>query len=445
MRTRSVRILRLTAPLMVLLLVSSVAPVYAGDPVPGIDISLEEIPGGKMWAVETDTQGNYVSEILAPGTYVLRIGSLDPPDDDGPDPVENHNSSRSNKTYPIRPSDDGIWDYTVNFEVSQEVLPGKDPGTIITIGNQGPGRISGQVAMVVTKWTIRGQLNFKPTATREERERIKTFNGTDLVIRDNSSDTIIARTTSDNAGYFSFEEIDPPSKEGSIVIGWSALSTNGFCYAPLPSDPAPPMELMEECDPGGPVMITIPWLCYNPPCPGEDEDVPLPISVEKALDENNNNLLDDIEVLIAIKLWIEGKPVPGVNATINDAQIKDLIRIWITGEKVGTANEEVWNQPIAAQIPIQPLLLEQTSITQKEGHFTVGVQGQGIAQLNLQIFDLSGRRVLDETSTDMRLSFQAMDESDRRWANGVYLYIVTAYGFNGQVVRSNVGKFALVN
>lgn len=128
----------------VILLVTS-APAIAGDPVPGIDISLEQIPGGKTITIKTFGAGNFVFDRLPPGTYMLRLGPLSPAK------VENHNSSRSNKTYPLAPSADGSWTYTVDIEVSSKVVPGKDPGTTITVGKPGPGRISGQVTTVDIK------------------------------------------------------------------------------------------------------------------------------------------------------------------------------------------------------------------------------------------------------------------------------------------------------
>ena len=46
----------------------------AGDPVPGIDISLEQIPGGIIGnQVETDSLGNFLLDSLQPGTYRMFV------------------------------------------------------------------------------------------------------------------------------------------------------------------------------------------------------------------------------------------------------------------------------------------------------------------------------------------------------------------------------------
>ncbi len=136
MGSRSASLLH--APLLiVLLLATSIVPVCAGDPVPGIDISLEQIPGAIKHAT-TDATGGFVFESVAPGAYLLRLGPISAAK------VENHNSSRSNKTYPISLPGGGE-ELGVRFAVSSNVVQGKDPGMAIDLGGTGPGRITGTV------------------------------------------------------------------------------------------------------------------------------------------------------------------------------------------------------------------------------------------------------------------------------------------------------------
>lgn len=61
---------------------------------------------------------------------------------------------------------------------------------------------------------------------------------------------------------------------------------------------------------------------------GEPDDV----SPERALDANANGLMDDAEILNAVRLWIGGQIVPGLGQPLSDAQMLDLIRRWATGE-----------------------------------------------------------------------------------------------------------------
>lgn len=47
-----------------------------GDPVPGIDVSLEQIPGGKIVNTKTDEFGNYEFKNVAEGNYIIHIGKF---------------------------------------------------------------------------------------------------------------------------------------------------------------------------------------------------------------------------------------------------------------------------------------------------------------------------------------------------------------------------------
>lgn len=102
--------------------------------------------GGKARNINTDAKGYYVFDQLPPGVYVLRLGQSS----SGPAKVENHNSSRSNRDHSVRLGD-GTEVHTVDIEVSQKSLPGRDPGTIIIIEKPGPGRIGGHVVTVGIK------------------------------------------------------------------------------------------------------------------------------------------------------------------------------------------------------------------------------------------------------------------------------------------------------
>jgi len=46
-----------------------------GDPIPGVDVSLEQIPGGVKGVTQTDANGNYNFKDLKAGIYKIHIGS----------------------------------------------------------------------------------------------------------------------------------------------------------------------------------------------------------------------------------------------------------------------------------------------------------------------------------------------------------------------------------
>jgi len=46
-----------------------------GDPIPGVDVSLEQIPGGVKGVTQTNASGNYNFKNLASGVYKIYFGS----------------------------------------------------------------------------------------------------------------------------------------------------------------------------------------------------------------------------------------------------------------------------------------------------------------------------------------------------------------------------------
>lgn len=60
-----------------------------------------------------------------------------------------------------------------------------------------------------------------------------------------------------------------------------------------------------------------------------------PLSIERALDENGNDRIDDPEIIRAINLWIRQEPVAGTGGqVISDATIIRLLNLWIKGESI---------------------------------------------------------------------------------------------------------------
>ena len=44
-------------------------PAVAGDPLPGVDVLLEQIPGGQVYKAKLDADGNMIFNDLPPGEY----------------------------------------------------------------------------------------------------------------------------------------------------------------------------------------------------------------------------------------------------------------------------------------------------------------------------------------------------------------------------------------
>jgi hypothetical protein len=79
-------------------------------------------------------------------------------------------------------------------------------------------------------------------------------------------------------------------------------------------------------------------------------------------------------------------------------------------------------------------------------HHTVGqalrfrAYGMGIAEINVQIFNLSGRSVfISPWQQGVELDWHA-----DALANGVYLYVISVRGWDGSLVRSRVQKLVIL-
>ncbi len=65
----------------------------------------------------------------------------------------------------------------------------------------------------------------------------------------------------------------------------------------------------------------------TPPPPGAK-------TIEQALDQNNNKIIDDFEMLQALQYWIKQQIVPGTNRTIDDLTMLALLQKWIKGTPI---------------------------------------------------------------------------------------------------------------
>lgn len=68
----------------------------------------------------------------------------------------------------------------------------------------------------------------------------------------------------------------------------------------------------------------------------------------------------------------------------------------------------------------------------------------GAQDLQLSIFNLAGRRVFNSDWVPNGYLWNLQDDQGRILANGVYLYIVTVRGFNGELLRSKVKKLVIL-
>ena len=126
-------------------------------------------------------------------------------------------------------------------------------------------------------------------------------------------------------------------------------------------------------------------------------------------------------------------------------QNKRAVLTFSTGGSVGGLSaDETSTAPQASEPTVQPLSVSNVQTSQLGPNYTFSVQGQGVASTSLQVFDLSGRSVANETSSGSTLRFRPMASNGAPLANGIYLYQVTVRGHDGTVKSMGVRKMLVL-
>jgi len=71
------------------------------------------------------------------------------------------------------------------------------------------------------------------------------------------------------------------------------------------------------------------------------------------------------------------------------------------------------------------------------------IQNEQVAILRAEVFNLAGKRLFDSGPVmGNALDWSMSTEAGERAAHGVYLYVITAWDSQGQLVKSQVGRLA---
>jgi hypothetical protein len=97
---------------------------------------------------------------------------------------------------------------------------------------------------------------------------------------------------------------------------------------------------------------------------------------------------------------------------------------------------EVLGAPVA--LAVKAITLSQQPVRSSGAYFIV--EGVGIAQTTVRVFSLTGKLVFSQTAQGNVVPFSAAAEL----ANGVYLYVVTVQGADGQTVTSKIAKLVVL-
>jgi len=143
----------------------------------------------------------------------------------------------------------------------------------------------------------------------------------------------------------------------------------------------------------------------------------------KRFDTNNNNRIDDPEFMKIIDAWIAQQ--------IRDTTFFKAVDLWVFQSTISSAQ-------LTAK---EPNLKATARMVSTRRAVTFIATGQGIASMEVTIYDLNGRQIFSEEAAGMRLTWNWMDDRGQILANGVYLYAITVHGFDGRAIRSEVKKF----
>lgn len=158
----------------------------------------------------------------------------------------------------------------------------------------------------------------------------------------------------------------------------------------------------------------------SPPGPG-----PGPGGGVRQFDTNGNCRIDDPEFFNAIDSWVGGQ--------IDNALFFQVVDAWISQSNVCAASQQNRYQPRLSCL----LIADRQSLTFE-------ARGQGITSLSVKIYDLAGRMVFAQEASGTRLIWNYLNSEGRPVANGLYLYVVTFKGADGQTLKSEAKKLVVL-
>jgi hypothetical protein len=141
-----------------------------------------------------------------------------------------------------------------------------------------------------------------------------------------------------------------------------------------------------------------------------------------------------------LELEVEAVGLPGMQTLLRletdlalDAQLR--------AAKVQTEGGMVWIRP---SVPLSVERFELRPLGLGFRGYRFAVLGRGIRSIEVEIYDLQGRRALDSGRVANGFAWRGLNTQGQRLANGVYLYVVTVYGANGEILHSEVRKLVLL-
>jgi hypothetical protein len=98
---------------------------------------------------------------------------------------------------------------------------------------------------------------------------------------------------------------------------------------------------------------------------------------------------------------------------------------------------------LAARRGVQIFGLDDVRALQIGQSYYFVANGENISSIELQVFDMTGRRVFESATTNGTRLRVSLRGTDTRLANGIYFYRVTAHSIDGQTIHGKI-KMMLV-
>jgi hypothetical protein len=140
----------------------------------------------------------------------------------------------------------------------------------------------------------------------------------------------------------------------------------------------------------------------------------------------------------SIALIIQAKPTAPAGLKTGNITVK-----W-TDTAQNLAQQAVFGAQVQAVTTLSPLAVQMIELRPVGNSWELQVHGEGVAATQLEVFDLSGRKIFDQQASGVTLQFSGLGSSGERLANGVYLYVVTVKGWDGSIIRSEVRKLVIL-
>ncbi len=157
------------------------------------------------------------------------------------------------------------------------------------------------------------------------------------------------------------------------------------------------------------------------------KDVPPPSPTFVVCAAGADGVFDSNEVFEIVKAWDKGREYKDCGEP-SDSDLMQILHLWAKGKSVNAA---------ALQPTAQTFTLESVTHTFVQNDtLAFTVEGQNIASVKVDVFDLKGQLILQNEAPGHRVQLA----SNAKLANGVYLYAVTVRSTSGEILRTKLQK-----